>query len=203
VEEDSSLFLQEVSHDIFLPRIKEKNHMYEQPEATVTVVPEMDIFNSYILDGIIVLEVDHRYEGKPFFDEYSSDDEQQAYPTFDHYEDTERHDKKQSFPMVPIYDDYESDPWESHGEEEEEPKMQFTDCSEPVSEQPSSEISQPASTSHSPELSIDIQPCVSSCQTKHAFCHLFYEPVREYMELQFLHILKPLSFISFSSFEEI
>jgi hypothetical protein len=27
--------------------------------------------------------------------------------------------------MVPIYDDYESNPWESHGEEEEEPKMHF------------------------------------------------------------------------------
>jgi hypothetical protein len=75
VEEDSSLFFQEVSHDIFLPRIKEKNHKYEEPEEAVTAVPEMDIFNSYILDGITVLEVDYRYEGKPFFDEYSSDDE--------------------------------------------------------------------------------------------------------------------------------
>jgi hypothetical protein len=68
---------------------KDENHVYEQLEATVTVVPEMDIFNSYILDEIIVLEVDHRYEGQPFFDEYSSDDEKQAYPIFDHYEDRE------------------------------------------------------------------------------------------------------------------
>jgi hypothetical protein len=87
VEEDSSLFLQEVSHDIFLPRIKEKNLMYEYPKAPVTAVPEMDIFDSYILNGITILEVDHRNEGQPFFDEYSSDDEHQAYPTFDHYED--------------------------------------------------------------------------------------------------------------------
>ena len=29
VEEDSSLFLQEDSHDIFSPRIEEKNHVYE------------------------------------------------------------------------------------------------------------------------------------------------------------------------------
>jgi hypothetical protein len=71
--------------------------------------------------------------------------------------------EEQSFPMIPAYDDYESDPWESHGEEEEELKMQFIACSEPVSEQPLSKISQPASTSHSPELEIDIQPCVSSC----------------------------------------
>jgi hypothetical protein len=73
--------------------------MYEQPEATVTVVPEMDMFDSYILDGITILEVDHINEWKPFFDEYSSDDEKQAYPTFDHYEDTDQHDNKQRFPM--------------------------------------------------------------------------------------------------------
>jgi hypothetical protein len=93
----------------------------------------MDIFDSYILDGITILEVDHRNEGQPLFDEYSSDDEKQAYSTFDHYEDTHGHDNKQIFPMAPIYDDYESDPWESHGEEEE-PKMQFTECAEIVSE---------------------------------------------------------------------
>ena len=54
----------------------------------------MYIFKSYILDEIIVLEVDHRCQGQLVFDEYSSDDEQQAYPTFDHYEDSKRHDKK-------------------------------------------------------------------------------------------------------------
>jgi hypothetical protein len=43
----------------------DRNHVYEQLEATVTIVPEMDIFNSYILDEIIVLKVDHRCEGKP------------------------------------------------------------------------------------------------------------------------------------------
>jgi hypothetical protein len=40
VEEDFSLFLQGVSHDIFLPGIKEKKIMYEQPEAVDTTVPE-------------------------------------------------------------------------------------------------------------------------------------------------------------------
>jgi hypothetical protein len=63
--------------------------VYEQLEATVTVVPKMDIFNNYILDEIIVLEVDHRYQGQPVFDQYSSDDEQQDYPIFYHYEDRE------------------------------------------------------------------------------------------------------------------
>ena len=66
----------------------DENQVYEQLEAAVTTVPEMDIFNSYILDEIIVLKVDHRYERKPIFDGYSSDDEQQAYLIFDHYEDS-------------------------------------------------------------------------------------------------------------------
>jgi hypothetical protein len=209
VEEDSSLFLQEVSHDIFLPRIKEKNHMYEQPEAAVTVVPEMDIFNSYILDGIIVLEVDHRYEGQPLFDEYSSDDEQQAYPTFDHYEDTDRHDNKKRFPMVPIYDDYESDPWESQEEEEPEEQQQngqFISCLESASEQPPPEISQPVSTVHPPVPTRDIQPYVNNGVAEEVACHQFsgvfrwsYEPVKEYMELYFLHNLELPYFISTSA----
>jgi hypothetical protein len=63
-------------------------------KQTVTTVPEMDIFDIYILNGITILEVDHRNEGQPFFDEYSSDDEKQDYPTFDHYKDTDRHDNK-------------------------------------------------------------------------------------------------------------
>jgi hypothetical protein len=69
--------------------VSDENHVYEQIEATITVVPEMDIFNNYILDEITILEVDHRYDGQPIFDEYSSDNEQQAYPIFDHYEDKE------------------------------------------------------------------------------------------------------------------
>jgi hypothetical protein len=69
------------------PCLYEK-HVYEQLEATVTTVPEMDIFNSYILDEIIVLKVDHRHERQPIFDGCSSDDEHQAYLIFDHYEDS-------------------------------------------------------------------------------------------------------------------
>jgi hypothetical protein len=32
----------------------------------------------------------------------------------------EQHDEEQSFPMGPVYDDYESDPWESQEDEPEE-----------------------------------------------------------------------------------
>jgi hypothetical protein len=48
----------------------------------------------------------------------------------------------------------------------------------------------------------DFQPCVSSCVAEKAVCykfsrifHLAYEPVKEYMEFYFLHVLKPPNFI--------
>jgi hypothetical protein len=39
-------------------------------------------------------------------------------------------DKDQSSPMVPVYYDFESDPWESHEGEKEELNVQFISCSE-------------------------------------------------------------------------
>jgi hypothetical protein len=93
--------------------------MCEQPEAVGPTIPETNIF-----DGITILEEDHINEGQPLFDIYYSDDEQQAYPTFDHYKDTEEPVSKQNHPMVPIYDEYESDLGESQQEEEKEPEEQ-------------------------------------------------------------------------------
>jgi hypothetical protein len=61
---------------------------------------------------------------------------------------------------------------------------------------------QPASTIHSPVLATDIQPYVSNCKAEQVFCyqpskfyHLFYDPIGEYMELHFLNVLKPSSFV--------
>jgi hypothetical protein len=93
--------------------------MYEQPEAAGPTIPETNFFY-----GITVLEEDHINEGQPLFDVYYSDDEQQAYPTFDHYKDTEEPVSKQNHPMVPIYDEYESDLGESQEEEQKEPEEQ-------------------------------------------------------------------------------
>jgi hypothetical protein len=116
VEEDSFLFLQGVSHDIFLPGIKEKKIMYEQPEPTGPTIPKMNFFYR-----IIVLEEDHINEGHPLFDVYYSDDEKQAYPTLDHDKDTKYPFSKQNHLMVPIYDEYESNLGESQEEEQKEP----------------------------------------------------------------------------------
>jgi hypothetical protein len=37
------------------------------------------------------------------------------------------------------------------------------------------------------------------CHKPSGFCHFLYEPLREYMELHFLHVLEPLNFILTSS----
>jgi hypothetical protein len=205
VEEDFSLFLQGVSHDIFLPGIKEKKNMYEQPEAADTTVPE-----TYIFDGITILEEEYRNEGQPLFDEYYSDDEKQAYPTFDHYEDTTQHGSKKNHPMVPIYDEYESNLGESQ-EEEKEPEEQLSTyfIPEPIGEQLPPEISEPTSVVQSHVLIKDIQPHVSNSVAEEAACHpfseirhSFYDPVGEYMEWHVLYALEPPYFISTSSCEE-
>jgi hypothetical protein len=135
-----------------------------------------------------------------------------SYPLFikeKYYEEInhpEQHDEEQSFPTVPVYDDYESDPWESYEEEKEQQKGKFISCLEPASEQPSSEVSQPTSSSHPPELAKEIQQRVSNgvaekaaCYKFSGVCRLSYEPVKEYMELYFLHVLKPPNFILTSS----
>jgi hypothetical protein len=62
------------------------------------------------------------------------------------------------------------------------------------------------SVSHPPMPTRDIQPCVRSFVTEQVACYKFsgffrlaYEPVKEYMELYFLHVLNPLSFILISA----
>jgi hypothetical protein len=50
--------------------------------------------------------------------------------------------------MVPIYDDYESDPWESHEGEKEELNGQFISCPELVNKKVSPGISQLALVLH-------------------------------------------------------
>ena len=92
--------------------------------------------------------------------------------------------------MVPIYDEYESDPGESQ-EEKKEPEEQLSTyfIPEPVNEQLPPEISEPTSVVHSPVLIKDIQPHVSNFVAEEAACHQFskifhsfYDPVSEYME---------------------
>jgi hypothetical protein len=65
-------------------------------------------------------------------------------------------DQEKNSPICLVYDDYDSDPWESQEEEEEEEGRQFISCLEPINEKPSPEISQPATSYHPPVLTRDI-----------------------------------------------
>jgi len=155
-------------------------------------------------EDIPVLETD--VLGNPTYDEEVISNTGQEQTTCDEYPNED--DEEQSSPMVLVYYDCEYDPWESHeGEKEGKPNEQFISCPELVSEQPPPGISQPASASHPPMLTGDIQPCVSSGGADRAICykfskvfHLFYEPVSKYMELHFLHALDMPNFISTSAF---
>jgi hypothetical protein len=95
-------------------------------------------------EDIPVLETD--VLGSPTYDKEVISDTGQEQTTCDEYPSED--DEEQSSPMVLVYDDYDSDPWESHEEEEGKPNEQFISCPEPVSEQPPPGISQPASASH-------------------------------------------------------
>jgi hypothetical protein len=227
VEEDSSLFLQEISHYVFSPGIEMKDHEIAPVLQDVGVLhsPSFDEYSdeeNRSLHHILIAWG----ESQPVYDSYESDYEldmqdfqehtSESYPLFTkekYYEEINHpgpaeDTEQQSFPTILVYDDYESDPWESHEEEEEQLKVQFIACLEPVSEKPPPGISQPASSFHPPALARDIQPGVNRGKTEHVFCHqpsgfchLSYEPVKEYMELHFLHVLKPPNFILTSTLE--
>jgi hypothetical protein len=112
-------------------------------------VPRSDVLNNPACEEEVVADTDQEH---PIFDEYPIED-----------------DEEHKFPMGPIYDDYDSDPWESHEEEKEQQKGQFISCPEPISEKPSPGISQPALASHPPVLTRDTQCCVSKLCSREDF----------------------------------
>jgi hypothetical protein len=67
-------------------------------------------------EDILVLETN--VFGSPAYDEEVISNTDQEQPTFDEYPSED--DEEKRFSMVPVYDDYESDPWESHEGEMEE-----------------------------------------------------------------------------------
>jgi hypothetical protein len=77
---------------------------------------------------------------------------------------TEQQIEEQSFPTGLVYDDYESDPCESHEDEPKEKQTRhFISCPELEINNPSPDTSQLASYPLPPVLINDIQPRVSNC----------------------------------------
>jgi hypothetical protein len=223
-EEDCSLFLHEISHDVFTFGI-EKEDLEIVPFLQDEEVWCSPSFNDYSVEEqqSPTSQIDDLGSSQPVYDSYESGSEldtqnfqektAEPSPLFtnerrcEEISPPEQQIEKQSFPTGPIYDDYDSDPWESQEEASEEPeeqsKMQFTDCAEPVSEQPPPEINQPTSVVHPPVLTIDIQPHIHNCVAEVAVFrqflgngHSFDDPVSKYMEWHFPYALEPPYFIS-------
>jgi hypothetical protein len=93
--------------------------------------------------------------GSPAYDEELISSTDQEQPTSNEYPSED--DEEQSSSMVPVYDDYEFDPWESHEGEMEELNVQFISYLEPVNESISPGVSQPASFLHPPIHSENIK----------------------------------------------
>jgi hypothetical protein len=181
VEEDSSLFLHEISHDVFTFGTEKKDW---EIIPLWYVVPRFDDYSNEEQQSPTSQFTDQR-SNQPVYDSYESSSELDVqdfqeqtigpYPLFikkDYLEeiipprpaeDTEQQDEEKRFMTGPVYDYYESDPWESQEEEpEEQQKEQFISCPEPVGEEPSLEISQHASSSHPLMPTSHIQPYMSN-----------------------------------------
>jgi len=120
VEEESSLFLHDISHDVFTFGIELKDQ---------EIVP-------FLQDGGVLCS-------PSFDDHFGKEQTTEPYPLStkenyheeishpSHSEDVEQHEEEHSFFAGPVYGHYESDPWERQEEESEE---QNISCPEPVSE---------------------------------------------------------------------
>jgi hypothetical protein len=209
VEEDCSLFLHEISHDVFTFGVETEERgifpLLQDGEALFP--PDFDDY----------LEEEQQNPTSPFtnqssqptYDNYESESEldmldfqeQVAEPcpllTKENYHeeishlspsgDAEQYEEEQNLSGGVVYDEYKSDPGESQ-EEEKEPEEQSSLCSEPISEQLPPEISEPTSVIHPPMLIRDIQPRVNNCVAKETVCrpfprigHSFDDPVSKYM----------------------
>jgi hypothetical protein len=109
--------------------------------------------------------------------------------------------------MVHVYDNYESDPWESHEGEKEELNVQLISCPTLINEQMSLGISKPASILYPPVHAENIKQHVRNDEinevTFYQFSmpyYKFYDPVRLYMELNFPKSLEPAKLFILSSF---
>jgi hypothetical protein len=109
--------------------------------------------------------------------------------------------------MVPVYDNYEPNPWESHGGEKEEINVQLISCPSLINEQISPGISKPASILYPPVHAENIKQHVSNDEIKEVTFYQFsmpyykfYDPVGLYMELNFPKASEPAKLIVLSAF---
>jgi hypothetical protein len=140
-----------------------------------------------------------RYDQKqPIFDEYPSEDDKEKIFFMDSLEPHR---------MVPVYDDYEYDPWEVHEGEKEELNVQLVSYLALVNEKISPKISQPASILYPLVHSKNTKQQVRNNELKEVISnhvsvpyYKFYDPIGLYMELSFPKAFEPTKLFILSSF---
>jgi hypothetical protein len=131
--EDSSLFF---------PRFSELKgdfifFSYKENVEDISVL-EKYFLGSHAYDEDVISNTDQE---KPIFDEYTSeDDEEQSFFM----------DSLEPRSMVPLYDNYEYDPWQGHVEEKEELNVHLISCPTLLNEKISPGINQPTSILYPP-----------------------------------------------------
>jgi hypothetical protein len=78
--------------------------------------------------------------------------------------------------MVPVYDNYESDPWERHEGEKEDLNVQLISCPTLVNEKISPGISQPASILYLPVYSENTKQKMRNNEVKEVIYYRFSVP---------------------------
>jgi hypothetical protein len=188
VEEDSSLFLQEVFHNVFLPRIEEKNQEIT-PFLQDGGILRSPLFNE-CSDEEQQISTPHFSDlgsNQPEYDSYESDSDVDMKDFQDHTiepfplyikeehcveinhlgpaKDTEQHDREEE-PSMDIHEETScsqlADVIGADKGEMEELKVQFISCLEPVNEKVSPGISRPASVLYPPIHSENIKRWVSN-----------------------------------------
>jgi hypothetical protein len=113
-------------------------------------VLETDVFRGPAYDEEVVSNTDQE---QPIFAEYPSEDDEEKSFFMAYLEPRS---------MVLVYDNYESDPWESHEVEKEELNVQLISCPTLINEHTSLGISKPASILYPPVHIESIKQQVSS-----------------------------------------
>jgi hypothetical protein len=167
---------------------------YEESAEDIFVL-ETYVFGSPAYDEEVISNTD---QGQLIFYEYPSEDDEEKSFFMASLEPRS---------MVLVYDNYGSDPWESHGGEKKELNVQLISSLTLTNEQISPRISKPASILYTPIHAENIKQHVSNDEIKEVTFYQFsmpyykfYNHVGLYMELNFPKALEPAKLIILSSF---
>jgi hypothetical protein len=142
---------------------------YEENAEDIYVL-ETNFFIILAYDEEFVSNVDQE---QPIFDEYPSEDDEEKSFFIASLEPRS---------MVLVYDNYESNPWESHGGKNEELNVQLISCPTLINVQISPRISKPASILYPPIHVDNIKQHVSNDEIKEVAFYQFSMPYYKFYD---------------------